>query len=195
MTIETTTTINPATTIDCTKKWLIEALKQAKPVLFELGLPAYSAHYSQLAFSLVYPLLGRLNKVAVIEEFITTYCDPNLDPISTRKLAIALYNNITALHDILDEEIATMMNEEFKTYIDNPKMKELSRLLYGAKKEEEEEEYWEEEDFWEDNQEEEEEDDPWEEEEEKDCYEEEDPTCCSDCWGEEADWEEFEKDP
>ena len=47
--------------------------------------------------------------------------------------------------------------------------------------------------------EEEEEDDPWEEEEEEAgewyCYEEGDPTCCSDCWGEEADWEEFEKDP
>jgi hypothetical protein len=146
MTIETTTTINPATTTDCTRKWLIEALKQAKPILFELGLPAYSAHYSQLAFSLVYPLLGKLNKVAVIEEFITTYCDPNLDTISTRKLAIALYDYITALHDILDEEITTMRYEEFKTYIDNPKMKELSRLLYGAKEEDEEDEYWEEED-------------------------------------------------
>jgi hypothetical protein len=49
-------------------------------------------------------------------------------------------------------------------------------------------------DLW-DEDEEEEDPDPWEEEEEKDCYEEEDPTCCSDCWGEEADWEEFEKDP
>jgi hypothetical protein len=178
-----TTETNTTPTIDCTKKWLMESLRRAKYIIHELGFPAYSAHYNYLAFSLMDILMGRLNKVAVIEEFITTYCDPNLDPISTRKLAIALYNDIMALHDILDEEITAMKYEEFKTYIDNPKMKELSRLLYGAKEEEEEEEYWEEEDFWEDDQ------------EEKDCYEEEDPTCCSDCWGEEADWEEFEKDP
>jgi hypothetical protein len=132
-------------TNECLNLWLMEALRRAKPILDELGLPAYSAHYNHIAHALMEPLLGRWSKHAVIEEFITTYCDPNLDPISTRKLAIALYNDITALSDILDEEITMMKLEEFKTYLDNPKMKELYRLLYQH--EDEEEEDWEEEDW------------------------------------------------
>jgi hypothetical protein len=142
----------------CLNAWLIAALRRAKPIIQELGFPAYSAHYSQLTHELTSPIAGNWGYPVEVEQFIAQYCSPNPDP----HLVYSLVDDIAAIYEIMHEEVEQMQKEELEKWGYNPKMHELGRLLYGD--EEEEEEFWES-DLWDD---EEEEEDPLEEEEEED---------------------------
>jgi hypothetical protein len=126
----------------CLNKWLIEALRRAKPIFYELWFPAYSVHYYVLSDKLL----------EVIKHL--PLCDPK-----TTQEAIAIY-------DIIEEEARALHDHEVQLTFENPKHRELMKLLYPPNPDEEEDE-----EFWEKYDEEEEDPDPWEEEEEDEDWE------------------------
>jgi hypothetical protein len=132
-------------TSKCLNKMLIEALKRAKPILLELGSPPYSAHYLALSNAL-FEVIRHL-----------PLCDSN-----TTHEAITIY-------EIIDEEANTMYNQEVQLTFENPKYRELMKLMHPPKHEEEEEE--EENEDWEVEE--------WDIDEEEDYIDEEDEDPCT----------------
>jgi hypothetical protein len=131
----------------CTKKWLIEALRRTKPIIQELGFPAYSTHYITLFHEATTPL----QDPDIAKQFTAEKCDPDT--------TLTFLQDLETISNILAPEIDDMVKQEIELAY-NPKFQANLKLLLGSNEEEEEEE---EEEFWEDDDEEEE--DPWEEEE------------------------------
>ena len=153
--------------IDCTQKWLIEALKLTKSELDKLEQSPYSPLYLPPNSDHYHILINMLEIPLYNPDFAKRFTAENCDPDSF----LSLLYELQAIRDILMEELFDIEEREY-FIATNPKAVKANELLYWgeekpSKEEDEEKEYWEEEEYWEDDPEEEEEDDPW--------FEDEDP--------------------